>query len=88
MQKNVTEDDYEQWWIKWHRTLIVGAALGIVADLAITFYLVTYQFPRVFYVRYLLNFLVGALFGFSAILLLASNPKLRTKLVKYAFNRH
>jgi hypothetical protein len=88
MQENITEENYEQWWIKWHRTLIAGAALGIVADLAIMFYLVTYQFPIEFYVRYLLNFLIGALFGFSAILLLASNKKLRTKLVKYASNRH
>jgi hypothetical protein len=88
MQKNITEEDYKQWWIKWHRTLIAGAALGIVADLSIMFYRVTYQFPREFYVRYLLNFLVGALFGFSAILLLASNKKLRIKLVKYASKLH
>ena len=86
MRKNVTIEEYEQWWLKWHRKLIVGAAVGIVLDVIVLYVLFSSQFTGNFFFRYIIDALIGVLIGFSVILFFAFNPKLRTKLVKYAIN--
>jgi hypothetical protein len=82
MRQNVTIEEYEQWWLKWHRILIAGAAIGIIIDVTVLYFLFTSQYAGSLLSRYAMSSLVGALIGLSAILFFAFSPKLRAKLIK------
>jgi hypothetical protein len=88
MRQNVTIEEYEQWWLKWHRTLVAGAAVGIVVDVTVLYFLFTSQYAGSLLSRYAIPSLVGALIGLSVILFFAFSPKLRAKLIKYVFSRY
>ena len=88
MRQNVTIEEYEQWWLKWHRTLIAGAAVGIVVNVTVLYFLFTSHYTDIFFSRFVIPSLVGALIGLSVILFFAFNPKLRAKLIKYVFSRY
>jgi uncharacterized membrane protein YidH (DUF202 family) len=83
MRQNVTIEEYEKWWLKWHRTLIAGASVGIVIDATVLYFLCTSQYADSLLTRYAISSLVGALIGLFVILFFAFSPKLRAKLIKY-----
>ena len=88
IRQNVTIEEYEQWWLKWHRALIAGAVVGIVVDVTVLYFLFTSQYTGSLLFRFAIPSLVGVLVGFSGILFFAFIPKLRAKLVKYVFSRY
>ena len=78
---------YDKWWAKWHRTLIVGASVGIIVDVVGLYFLLTSELTNSLFLRYVLAVCLGILIGFSLILFFASNSKLRRKTVRYAVGR-